>query len=188
MKTMEEVNALLKYCKDLFLAKNRDYGTAWRILRPSSLTDQIFIKARRIRQIQDSGTQLVEDDISLDFVGIINYSIMALIQLDKGYADMDKLDLDTEVLEHAYNKQTKEVLTLLEAKNHDYGEAWRDLRVTSITDLILMKLLRLKSIEENQGITEVSEGLEANYQDLINYSLFALIHLGFGLKDHQAKN
>ena len=152
-----------------------DYGCAWRILRTSSLTDQIFIKAQRIRTLQQNKTQKVEEGQVSEFIGIVNYCVMALIQLEEGVAEQPDMDAET-VMGH-YSKQLSTTKSLMEDKNHDYGEAWRDMRVSSLTDLILQKLLRVKQIEDNDGHTLVSEGLSANYQDMINYALFALIHL-----------
>ena len=167
----------MQRCKDIFVKKTQDYGTAWRILRLSSITDQIFIKAQRIRSIQEKGKQLVEDDINGEFVGIINYCIIALMQLHlPPSADMN---LSAEEVERQYMHHIEENIKLLNAKNHDYGEAWRDMRVSSITDIILMKLYRTKQIEDNAGQTLISEGVEANYRDMINYAVFALIKLGF---------
>lgn len=162
-------------CKSLFEKKTRDYGTAWRILRLPSITDQIFIKAQRIRSIQEKGSQRVDDPIKDEFIGIINYCLIALIQMQ--LKDSDSLDMSYEELESYYEKASQETLELLQNKNHDYGEAWREMRVTSITDIILMKLLRVKQIEDNKGKTLVSEGVKANYQDMINYAVFALIKL-----------
>lgn len=176
MNTNEEFKLSLERCREIFAKKTKDYGTAWRILRPSSLTDQLFIKAKRIRSIQEKGTQKIEDAIDLDFVGLINYSIMALIQLELP-SDMEDLELDPELAISHYDKQKTVAFDLMMDKNHDYGEAWRDMRVSSITDLILMKLLRIKQIEDNEGKTLISEGLDANYLDIINYSVFALILL-----------
>jgi hypothetical protein len=176
LDTNEEFKKALEQCKDIFQKKTIDYGTAWRILRPSSLTDQLFIKAKRIRSIQEKGEQKVSDSIDLDFVGLINYSIMALIQLEME-SDMENLDLDKDTAMKWYNEQSTIAFDLMRDKNHDYGEAWRDMRVSSITDLILMKLLRIKQIEDNVGKTIISEGLDANYLDIINYSVFALILL-----------
>lgn len=173
MKSTEaEYQEIIQYCQDLFVKKNKDYGTSWRILRIPSITDQIFIKAQRIRTIQEKGIQKVNDDVSTEFVGIINYCVMALIQIDLGET---KNDLDASELTGLYNIQVNEVKELLFNKNHDYGEAWRDMRVNSMTDIILMKLLRIKQIEDNQGLTLVSEGVRAGYQDMINYSVFCLI-------------
>lgn len=160
-------------CKSLFEKKTRDYGTAWRVLRLPSITDQIFIKAQRIRSIQEKGIQKVDDPIRDEFIGIINYCIIALIQIRLERSA--NLEMSFEELEPLYDQAAKETFELLQNKNHDYGEAWRDMRVTSITDIILMKLLRVKQIEDNQGKTLVSEGVKANYQDMINYSVFALI-------------
>ena len=167
----------MQRCKDIFVKKTQDYGTAWRILRLPSITDQIFIKAQRIRSIQEKGKQLVEDDINGEFVGIINYCIIALMQLHLP-PDAD-MNLSAEEVERQYMHHIEENIKLLNAKNHDYGEAWRDMRVSSITDIILMKLYRTKQIEDNAGQTLISEGVEANYRDMINYAVFALIKLGF---------
>jgi hypothetical protein len=172
-KTAQEYKEIIARCKALFEKKTRDYGTAWRILRLPSITDQIFIKAQRIRSIQEKGVQKVDDPISDEFVAIINYCIMALIQMQ--LADSSSLEMTVEELEPLYDGAVNETFDLLQNKNHDYGEAWRDMRVTSITDIILMKLLRVKQIEDNQGKTLVSEGVKANYQDMINYAVFAMI-------------
>ncbi|WP_221391836.1 DUF1599 domain-containing protein [Dyadobacter sp. NIV53] len=173
MKSTEaEYQEIIQYCQDLFAKKNKDYGTSWRILRIPSITDQIFIKAQRIRTIQEKGIQKVNDDISSEFIGIINYCVMALIQIALGES---KNDINSSELTTLYNTQVSEVQELLFNKNHDYGEAWRDMRVSSMTDIILMKLLRIKQIEDNQGYTIVSEGVKAGYQDIINYSVFCLI-------------
>ena len=174
-RTATEYREVIATCKTLFEKKTRDYGTAWRILRLPSITDQIFIKAQRIRSIQEKGVQKVGDPIKDEFVGIINYCIIALIQIKM--ADSDRIDLKFEELERYYDEAAEETFQLLQNKNHDYGEAWREMRVTSITDIILMKLLRVKQIEDNSGRTLVSEGVQANYQDMINYSVFALIKL-----------
>lgn len=172
-KTYEEYQAVISTCKTLFEKKTRDYGTAWRILRLPSITDQIFIKAQRIRSIQEKGVQKVDDPVKDEFIGIINYCIIALMQIRlESSTDMD---LKFEVLESYYDEAVTETVNLLQNKNHDYNEAWRDMRVTSITDIILMKLLRVKQIEDNQGKTVVSEGVKANYQDMINYAVFAMI-------------
>ncbi len=177
MKTNTEKSyqEILNNCKSLFEKKNKDYGTAWRILRLSSITDQIYIKAKRIRTIQETELQKIEDSIEGEFIGIINYSIMALIQI--ALKDDDRIELPTEELTSLFSKEGETTLQLLMDKNHDYGEAWRLMRVSSITDIILMKLLRVKQIEDNKGKTLVSEGVDANYRDLINYSVFALILL-----------
>jgi len=175
--TSQEYDKVVGVCRDLFTKKMKDYGSAWRILRLPSLTDQIFIKAQRIRSLQQNEVRKVQEDETGEFIGIINYSIMALIQLEKGVVDQP--DLEAEEALALYNEKIHETKSLMEAKNHDYGEAWRDMRVSSLTDLILQKLLRVKQIEDNQGKTLVSEGIDANYQDMINYAVFALIHLGF---------
>jgi len=174
-KTAIEYKQVIAACQSLFARKTHDYGTAWRILRLPSITDQIFIKAQRIRSIQEKGHQKVEDSVKDEFVGIINYCLIALIQIDLP-ADAP-LELSYDILEPLYQKAANETLALLENKNHDYNEAWRDMRVSSITDIILMKLLRVKQIEDNHGKTLVSEGVKANYQDMINYAVFALILL-----------
>jgi hypothetical protein len=172
-KTAQEYNDVIGICRSLFLKKTADYGTAWRILRLPSITDQIYIKAQRIRSIQQKGTQKVNDPIRDEFIGIINYCIMALIQIKLD--DSTSLDLTVDQVQPLYDEGVRETFELLQNKNHDYGEAWRDMRVTSITDIILMKLLRVKQIEDNAGKTLVSEGVKANYQDIINYAVFAMI-------------
>jgi len=171
--TSQEFDAVIEKCRELFIKKMSDYGSAWRILRLPSFTDQIFIKAQRIRNLQDSGVQKVADNIEGEFMGIINYSAMALIQIEKGIAQ--QADLDVNSATELYDKMVEKTKSLMENKNHDYGEAWRDMRVSSLTDLILQKLLRVKQIEDNKGKTKVSEGVEANYQDMLNYAVFALI-------------
>ena len=176
-QTVGEYKQVIEACKDIFLKKSKDYGTAWRILRLPSITDQIFIKAKRIQSIQNKGNQKVGDGITGEFIGIINYCIIALIQMELG--ENDSLELGAEVLEPLYDEKVKATFDLLMDKNHDYGEAWRDMRVSSMTDIILMKLLRVKQIEDNQGVTIISEGIDANYQDMINYSIFCLILMGF---------
>ncbi len=174
-KTSKQYNEVVNSCKSLFEKKMSDYGSAWRILRLPSLTDQIFIKAQRIRQIQELEVQKVAEGQVSEFIGIINYSLMALIQLEIGIANEPDLNV-TEALKF-YNKHIAITKELMENKNHDYGEAWREMRVSSLTDLILQKLLRIKQIEDNKGKTIVSEGIDANYQDMINYAIFALILL-----------
>jgi transposase len=174
-KTSIQYNEVISACQDLFVKKTRDYGTAWRVLRLPSITDQIFIKAQRIRSIQEKGHQKVEDSIRDEFAGIINYCVIALIQikLEKSEA----MELTAEEVQPLYHEAVQETQRLLENKNHDYDEAWRDMRVNSMTDIILMKLLRVKQIEDNAGKTIVSEGVKANYQDMINYAVFCLIKL-----------
>jgi hypothetical protein len=176
-KTIDEYKEVIKGCKEVFVKKTRDYGTAWRILRLPSITDQIFIKAQRIRSIQDKGKQKIEDDIISEFIGIINYCIIALIQI-KLQEEPDE-DIPLETLTLLYDETVQETIRLLEDKNHDYDEAWREMRVSSITDIILMKILRIKQIEDNKGKTLISEGVKANYQDMMNYSVFCLIKLNY---------
>lgn len=173
--TSKQYDAVIEDCRSLFIKKMADYGSAWRILRLPSLTDQIFIKAQRIRQLQENVVRKVDEGEIPEFIGIINYSLMALIQLDLGVSENP--DLSVEEATALYDKHLKITKELMLNKNHDYGEAWRDMRVSSLTDLILQKILRVKQIEDNQGKTLVSEGIDANYQDMINYSVFALIHL-----------
>ncbi|MFM7017546.1 DUF1599 domain-containing protein [Flavobacterium sp.] len=176
--TSQEYDKVISVCQDLFEKKMTDYGSAWRILRLPSLTDQIFIKAQRIRSLQENEVRKVDEDETGEFIGIINYCIMALIQLELGVADQPDLGVAKAV--ELYEAKIALTKKLMEDKNHDYGEAWRDMRVSSLTDLILQKLLRVKQIEDNQGKTIVSEGIDANYQDMINYSVFALILMKFG--------
>jgi hypothetical protein len=176
-QTSNEYKEVISRCKELFRKKTIDYGTAWRIFRLPSITDQIFIKAQRIRSIQEKGNQKVNDPIEDDFVGIINYCLIALLQIS--YLKDERMEIPFEELEPAYDHWVNETRGLLENKNHDYGEAWREMRVSSMTDIILMKLLRTKQIEDNQGRTLVSEGIEANYQDMINYAVFCLIKLEY---------
>lgn len=173
--TSSQYDAAIKLCKDIFLKKMKDYGTAWRNLRPTSLTDQIFIKAQRIKSIEEKGTQKVVDDIKGEYIGIINYCIISLIQLE--LANDPRMELPYEEVERLYNKYSGQTKKLMEDKNHDYGEAWRDMRLSSLTDLILMKIFRVKQIEDNKGQTIISEGVDANYMDMLNYSVFALIKL-----------
>jgi hypothetical protein len=173
--TSEQYDDIINSCRDLFSKKMKDYGSAWRILRLPSLTDQIYIKAQRIRSLQENEVRKVDEGEKSEFIGIINYAIMALIQLEKGVAQ--EPDLSSEEAINMYDKHIGITKLLMEKKNHDYGEAWRDMRISSLTDLIIQKLLRVKQIEDNKGKTLVSEGIEANYQDIINYSVFALIHM-----------
>lgn len=173
--TSEQFNQIIEQCQSVFEAKQKDYGTAWRILRLASLTDQIYIKANRIRSIQVKGDQRIEEGIVPEFIGIVNYSVMALIQLEKGVAE--KADLSATEAVTLFQSHLFSARDLMMDKNHDYDEAWRNMRISSLTDIVLMKLLRIKQIEDNQGKTLVSEGLDANYHDIINYSVFALIKL-----------
>ena len=173
--TSKEYNEVIDTCRSLFQKKMKDYGSAWRILRLPSLTDQIFIKAQRIRGLQQNKQQRIDEGQVSEFIGIINYCIMALVQLEKGVVEQPDIVLE-EALE-LYDQKIATTKQLMMDKNHDYGEAWRDMRVTSLTDLIIQKLLRVKQIEDNQGKTLVSEGIDANYQDMINYAVFAMIHL-----------
>ena len=173
--TSKEYDAVVQVCQDLFSKKMKDYGCAWRILRLPSLTDQIFIKAQRIRGLQQNDVQKVDEGAASEFVGIINYCVMALIQIEKGVVEQPDLSFEEAV--RLYEDKIAFTKQLMLDKNHDYGEAWRDMRVSSLTDLILQKLLRVKQIEDNAGQTLVSEGIDANYQDMINYAIFALIHL-----------
>ena len=178
--TSEQYDAIVKTCRDLFEKKMKDYGSAWRILRLPSLTDQIFIKAQRIRGLQENEIRKIDEDERSEFIGVINYSIMALIQLELGVVDQPDLSVKEAII--LFDKHIAETKALMEDKNHDYGEAWRDMRVSSLTDLILQKLLRVKQIEDNEGRTLVSEGIDANYQDMVNYAIFALIHLSENTK------
>ncbi|MBP5307116.1 MAG: DUF1599 domain-containing protein [Paludibacteraceae bacterium] len=175
MTTEEQFDKEARACRDVFEKKLKDYGAAWRILRPASLTDQIFIKANRIRTIETKGESLVDEGIRPELIGIVNYAVIGLIQLELGYADKD--DLSPSEALSLYDDKMNMTLELMKAKNHDYDEAWRDMRTQSYTDLILMKLYRTKQIEDHQGKTLVSEGIDANYMDMINYAVFGLIRL-----------
>lgn len=174
-KTTLDYTNVMNLCREIFEKKTKDYGTSWRILRPSSLTDQIFIKAQRIRTVQETGQNKVGESFEDAFMAIVNYCIMAIFQLRNQSGINDQLDYEEAV--NAYREIEKEAFELMQRKNHDYGEAWRDMRVSSLTDLILTKVLRIKQIEDNKGVTEISEGVEGNYFDMLNYSVFALIHL-----------
>lgn len=174
-KTLAQYDRALQQCRSIFQKKTRDYGTAWRILRPSSLTDQLFIKAKRLRSIEESGEQKVEDAIDDEYIGLVNYGLLALIQLE--LPEDSPLELEYDFVNDRYEQAVQSTRDLMIAKNHDYGEAWRDMRISSLTDLILMKILRIKQIEDNEGKTLISEGLDANYRDIINYALFAMIKL-----------
>lgn len=176
VNTSHEYDSVITVCKTLFLKKTKDYGTAWRILRLASITDQIFIKAQRIRTLEEKKVSKVGEDITSEYIGIVNYCVIAMLQLDLTEADPNEMDVD--LVESLFDKRVNETKELMFAKNHDYGEAWRDMRISSLTDLILMKILRVKQIEDNLGQTVVSEGVKANYQDMLNYAIFALIKLG----------
>lgn len=171
--TLEQYNAALGRCKDIFLKKTKDYGTSWRVLRTISVADQLYIKVQRIRTIQENKTQLIGDDIKGEFIGIVNYGIIGLIQLDIGAGIVDELPY--EKAQELYETKALAVRELMEKKNHDYGEAWREMSQESLADLILVKLLRIRQILANDGKTLISEGIDANYQDIVNYALFALI-------------
>jgi hypothetical protein len=173
VQTSEQYSEVISKCREIFTKKTKDYGTAWRILRPSSLTDQIFIKAQRIRTIQETGENKVGESIEDEFVAIINYCIVAIIQIQES-ANLE-MEIEAEKAISLYEKYANLAFELMKKKNHDYGEAWRDMRVSSLTDLILMKILRVKQIENNQGKTIISEGIDANYYDMLNYAVFALI-------------
>jgi hypothetical protein len=174
-QTSLEYTNVINVCREIFSKKTKDYGTAWRILRPSSLTDQIFIKAQRIRTIQETGENRVGESIDEEFIAIVNYCIMAIIQVRE--IEIKELEINADLAISLYDKYSTEAFELMMKKNHDYGEAWRDMRVSSLTDLILMKILRVKQIEDNNGSTLISEGIDANYFDMLNYSVFAMIHL-----------
>lgn len=176
--TVAQFDHVIAICRDLFIKKLTDYGPSWRIMRPCSVTDQIFIKANRIRSIEVKGECRVDEGIRSEFIGIVNYGIIGLIQLSLGYSDRE--DISPEEAIEWYDRRMAETKTLMYAKNHDYDEAWRSMRISSYTDLILMKVYRTKQIENNQGRTLVSEGVDANYMDMVNYSLFGLIKLEFG--------
>jgi hypothetical protein len=177
-KTSQQYDKIIEICRGVFEKKMTDYGIAWRILRPSSMTDQIYIKAQRVRSIEDKGAQQVDDDIRSEFIGIINYCSMGLIQLELGPSESEDLTKEETISKYSHNLQTAKELMM--RKNHDYGEAWRNMRISSYTDLILMKLKRTKQIEDNAGKTLASEGIDANYLDMINYAVFAMIKIEFG--------
>ena len=173
--TSQEYDAVIAVCKSLFIKKTNDYGTAWRILRPQSITDQLFIKAQRIRTLEEKKVSKIDESITSEYIAIVNYCVIAMMQLQ--LTETDPYELDSAVVENLFDAQVKATKQLMMDKNHDYGEAWRDMRISSLTDLILMKILRVKQIEDNQGTTLASEGIEANYQDMLNYGVFALIRL-----------
>lgn len=173
--TIRQYSEALEECKNIFLKKTKDYGTSWRVLRSKSITDQIFIKAQRIRSIDEKGIQKVNESIEHDFMAMVNYGIIALIQLEMG--GNGKLELTVVETEELFDGKSETIKKLMVNKNHDYGEAWRDMRVSSFTDLILMKLQRIKQIENNEGKTIISEGIDSHYSDIVNYAIFALIKL-----------
>ena len=173
--TIVEYKDIISSCKEIFIKKYKDYGSAWRILRLPSITDQIFIKAQRIRTIQEKNSMKVNEGIENEFIGIINYSMIAIIQLN--FKDDERIEIPIKELDQLYDNSSTETIKLLENKNHDYDEAWKDMRVSSMLDIILMKLYRTKQIENNKGKTIISEGVKANYQDIINYSVFCLIKI-----------
>ena len=177
--TAAEYEGVINICKGLFMKKTRDYGTAWRILRPQSITDQIFIKAQRIRTLEEKKISKVGDDITGEYIGIVNYCVIAMMQLECG-PEMST-ELNPDHVSQMFDEKVNETKELMFAKNHDYGEAWRDMRISSLTDLILMKPLGVKPLVDNQGLTEASEGVKANYQDMLNYAVFALIKLNIHL-------
>ena len=174
ISTINNYKKVINICKDIYIKKSKDYGSAWRILRTTSLTDQIFIKAQRIRSVQEKKKMKVEEKIENEFIGIINYCIMAIIQMEY---ESDEIEIGVEKLEKLYDKYSLEIMELLSNKNHDYDEAWKEMRISSMTDIILMILYRTKQIESNNGKTLISEGIKANYQDIVNYSIFCLIKL-----------
>lgn len=173
--TSQQYDAVISQCRDIFQKKNTDYGTSWRIMRTSSITDQIFIKAQRIRSIEQKGTQKIQEDIRNEYVGIINYCVIGLIQLTLPLTDEVEMPKDTVMA--LFESEVQQTKSLMEDKNHDYGEAWRDMRINTFTDLILVKLFRVKQIEDNKGETIISEGIDANYRDMLNYAVFALIRI-----------
>tara|TARA_B100000579_G_scaffold421698_1_gene422781 strand:+ start:962 stop:1543 length:582 start_codon:yes stop_codon:yes gene_type:complete len=172
--TINDYKKIIAICKDIYLKKSKDYGSAWKILRAPSLTDQIFIKAQRIRSTQEKKEMKIDEKIDNEFIGIINYCIMAIIQIE---SDDENIDISLNDLEKLYDNYSQEIMNLLSDKNHDYDEAWKEMRISSMTDIILMKLYRTKQIENNDGKTLISEGIKANYQDIVNYSVFCLIKL-----------
>ena len=172
-QTNDQYKKVIENCRSIFVKKAHDYGTAWRILRTSSLTDQIFIKANRIRTIQETGENKVGESIDDEFVAIVNYCVMGLIQMELGYDSRVEMTAEEAIIK--YDQKSEEAFALMQKKNHDYGEAWRDMRISSLTDMIMMKILRTKQIEDNDGKTLVSEGIDANYLDMLNYAVFALI-------------
>jgi hypothetical protein len=175
MDTKKQFEHVIAICRDVFEKKLKDYGSSWRIMRPQSVTDQLFIKANRIRSLETKGVNLIDEGVKPEFIAVVNYGVIGLIQLEKGFADTTDISNDDALA--LYNKHITQTKELMYAKNHDYDEAWRKMRISSYTDLILMKIYRTKQIESNAGQTLVSEGIDANYMDMINYALFALIKL-----------
>ena len=175
--TKQQFEHVIGICRELFAKKLKDYGASWRILRPQSVTDQILIKAKRIRSLEEKGTSMIDEGVTPEFIGIVNYGLIGLIQMNYGFSD--SVDMDAEEVMVLYDQYMDTTKNLMYAKNHDYDEAWRSMRVSSYTDLILTKIYRTKQIEENKGQTIVSEGIDANYMDMINYALFGLIKLEF---------
>ncbi len=178
MTTIQQYDTAVKQCRDIFLKKTADYGTSWRVLRTISIVDQIYIKAKRIRTIQETGSQKIDDDIASEFKGILNYGVAGLMQMELKAGEAE--DMEVHTVQHLYDKVMANAKALMENKNHDYGEAWREMSQESFTDLILSKLLRIKQILANKGQTLISEGIDANYYDIINYAVFALILIGEG--------
>ena len=176
--TKTEFEGVLKVCRDIFVKKLKDYGAAWRIMRPSSITDQLMIKAMRIRTLEIEGHAMVDEGLRPEFIAIVNYGIVGMIQLEVGFSD--NVDMDSDAAIALYDKYAEETKQLMFAKNHDYGEAWRMMRISTYTDLILTKLYRTKQIENNDGKTLISEGIDSNYKDMVNYSVFGLIKLEYG--------
>ncbi len=174
-QTASQYDDVIGQCRHIFLNKSKDYGTSWRVMRLSSIADQIFIKAQRIRTIEEKGSMKVNEGVESEFMGIINYCVIGLIQLE--LKDDDRLEIDLTELTHLYDKHVDLTKALMMQKNHDYGEAWRNMLVSTFTDMILMRLLRIRQIQQKDGVTIMSEGVDANLQDMINYSVFALIHL-----------
>jgi hypothetical protein len=183
MDTNKQFDAVIKVCRNLFENKLKDYGASWRIMRPESITDQIFIKAKRIRSLETKGVGMIDEGIRPEFIAIVNYGIIGLIQLQLKFSDT--VDIDNNKALELYDFYITKTKELMYAKNHDYDEAWRDMRITSCTDMILQKIYRTKQIESNKGLTIVSEGIDANYSDMINYSLFSLIKLDYAERDEK---
>lgn len=176
--TITQYDSIIKNCKDIFTKKAKDYGTAWRVLRTSSITDQLFIKAQRIRTIEEKGIQKIDEGVRSEYIGIVNYSVIGLMQLLLGNDIRNEIPISE--ISTLFDECTNKAKGLMQDKNHDYGEAWRDMRLSSLTDLLLMKILRIKQIEDNKGKTIISEGIDANYLDMINYAIFALIRIEEG--------